>query len=99
MAVLNGTEDINLLPLSPPPQGVTPNFANPSDRAYQSHIVAAVCLIIILFLASLRLYAKLYLLPIRRSDCKKTVTFSEIRANGLLRCLRLERGRSWLSPA
>lgn len=49
-------------PLSPPPLGVIPNLDNPASRAYQIYIAAGICLPLITVFASLRLYAKVFIL-------------------------------------
>ena len=71
MASLKDIPNVEELPLQPPPGSIVPNFAHPEDRAYQVYTAAAVCLPIILVFASLRLYAKVFLIRSRtRDDCK-----------------------------
>ena len=49
-------------PLSAPPPGVIPNLENPQSRAFELFVTASVCLPLIIFFASLRLYAKVAIL-------------------------------------
>lgn len=58
-------------PLSPAPEGVTSNFKNPTSRANQVYIAAAICLPLIFLFAGLRIWAKLSLMKGRRTwdDC------------------------------
>lgn len=46
-------------PLSPPPTGVTSNFAHPESRASVIYIAAGICLTFILVFTALRFYAKI----------------------------------------
>lgn len=94
MAAISGASNIDLLPLQPPP-GIVPNFVNPPDRTFQLYVVAGVCLPLILLFASLRLYAKLWLIQSRtKDDCKKL--YAGCGTLGADRCPRrvcLELGR------
>ncbi|KAL8713518.1 MAG: hypothetical protein Q9220_002380 [cf. Caloplaca sp. 1 TL-2023] len=53
---------IKNLPVLPPPPGVTPDFAHPTSRAYELHVVAGICIPIIVFFAAVRFYAKFSIL-------------------------------------
>lgn len=61
----------NLLgqPLSPPPPGVTSNFAHPKSRAFVVYVAAGICLPFVVVFAGLRFYAKATIQKkIRRDD-------------------------------
>ena len=68
MAAVRNPADLDLLPLGPSPDGVLPNFENPLDRSHQLFIVAGLCLYLITTFASLRVYAKVYVLRSRSAD-------------------------------
>ncbi|KAI9649332.1 hypothetical protein NHQ30_001904 [Ciborinia camelliae] len=54
-------------PISPPPPGQTPNFANPESRASWIYIASGICVPLILIFAALRIYAKVVVLNKRKS--------------------------------
>ena len=62
-------------PLSPPPPGVTSNFAHPQSRASAIYTAAGICLPIILIFAALRFYAKATIMKrIRWDDGESTIS-------------------------
>ncbi|KAH6662796.1 hypothetical protein B0J14DRAFT_610215 [Halenospora varia] len=65
-------------PLSPAPEGVTSNFKNPTSRANQVYIAAAICLPLIFLFAGLRIWAKLSLMKGRRTWDDLTCTLGLI---------------------
>ena len=71
MGSLADTPGLEETPLQTPPPGVVPNFAHPEDRTYQIYVAAAVCLPTMLIFASLRLWAKVFIIRAKtRDDCK-----------------------------
>lgn len=47
------------MPVSPPPPGVTANLDDPDSNSFRVNVAAGICIPLIIFLASLRLYVKL----------------------------------------
>ena len=69
MATTLNSTSIEVLPASPPPPGIQPNFIDPPSRAYQVYITAGVCLPLILLFATTRFYVSAFLLKSRsRAD-------------------------------
>ncbi len=84
MAALDDAAYLDLLPLNAPPEGLLPNFTNPPDRSHQLFIVAGVCLSLIASFASLRFYAKFFLLRKRtKDDCNRPPESLDSEANRL----------------
>ncbi|KAI1780981.1 hypothetical protein F4818DRAFT_397411 [Hypoxylon cercidicola] len=54
-AIFNG-------PAGPPPEGVIPNFDNPSNKTAASYAVSAICTALTTFFVVIRIYAKAYCL-------------------------------------
>jgi len=65
---MNRVVDIWAMPAGAPPPGVIPNFTDPKTRVWMIDVSAAVCLPLLVFFASSRLYAKAFIVKKRSWD-------------------------------